>query len=183
MPSSASSLNFNPDSFKMPLTSTSVYMPPQMSTLMHPHQDSFIKEKRRMNFECEICGKRLPSRREYIGHMNGRHLGQKPFSCELCGRQFAYITSLPMHRKTCPAAQLAKLNSTAPPPKISSRSSIRTQASLDASSSYQVNNNESALVDNSTFINSDMSGSLTFSINLPSSSSSTGNELDLNTSM
>lgn len=72
------------------------------------HQGLAVKERRKMNFECEICMKRLPSRREYIGHMNGRHLGKKPFACELCGRQFAYITSLPMHRKTCPAIHRAK---------------------------------------------------------------------------
>ncbi|XP_005089551.1 zinc finger and BTB domain-containing protein 43 isoform X1 [Aplysia californica] len=83
-----------------------------------PRHPDFLKEhwgkKKQKNFECEICGKRLPSTREYIGHMNGRHLRQKPFSCELCGRQFAYITSLPMHRKTCPGAAARNIQSTHP---------------------------------------------------------------------
>lgn len=71
----------------------------------HSNYPIIGKSKNKYNFVCEICHKRLPSRREYAGHMNGKHLGKKPFACEFCGRRFAYVTSLPMHRKTCPGTR------------------------------------------------------------------------------
>lgn len=137
----ASSLNFSQNSVPMTQQAASLFMIPG-SVHMQAQPNSLSKEKRRMNFECEICGKRLPSRREYVGHMNGRHLGQKPFSCDQCGRQFAYITSLPMHRKTCPATHLAKLNSTSLSASFSNTPQTRPSAAAEATFQFEINTND-----------------------------------------
>uniref|UniRef100_A0A0B6ZL64 C2H2-type domain-containing protein n=1 Tax=Arion vulgaris TaxID=1028688 RepID=A0A0B6ZL64_9EUPU len=53
------------------------------------------------NIECEVCGKRFPSRRSLQGHMNSFHLHQKPYICQKCNRSFAYQTSLYFHERLC----------------------------------------------------------------------------------
>ncbi|BFY98967.1 hypothetical protein BsWGS_02007 [Bradybaena similaris] len=150
----ASSLNFSQNSVPMTQQAASLFMIPG-SVHMQAQPNSLSKEKRRMNFECEICGKRLPSRREYVGHMNGRHLGQKPFSCDQCGRQFAYITSLPMHRKTCPATHLAKLNSTSLSASFSNTPLTRPSAAAEATFQFEINTNDDSDLSRPAFATSE----------------------------
>ncbi|XP_076469026.1 uncharacterized protein LOC143299566 isoform X7 [Babylonia areolata] len=54
------------------------------------------------NFRCKVCGKGFMMRGHYVGHMN-MHNNVKTFQCPspLCGRRFAYKSSLNAHLKCC----------------------------------------------------------------------------------
>lgn len=57
------------------------------------------------NLYCKICQKKFVTTRDYVGHMNARHLHRKPFKCDFCGKGFAYRRSIAFHQrnKSCPA--------------------------------------------------------------------------------
>lgn len=52
------------------------------------------------SLQCHFCYKCFTSTRDCVGHMNSRHLGQKPYSCDLCGKAFSHQTSLNYHKRT-----------------------------------------------------------------------------------
>ncbi|XP_055895389.1 uncharacterized protein LOC106064207 isoform X7 [Biomphalaria glabrata] len=51
-------------------------------------------------FSCHLCGKHFRVKHQYIGHLN-THMNRKPFNCEFCDKAFAYATNLSRHRRTC----------------------------------------------------------------------------------
>lgn len=54
----------------------------------------------RYKFQCEICLKRLRSSWELRDHKNSVHFKVLAFSCDTCGKKFAYKRSLKRHAAT-----------------------------------------------------------------------------------
>lgn len=56
---------------------------------------------REKKYVCKYCSKGFVLKRDCLGHINSRHLGLKPYSCEHCGRTFSHNCSLLHHKQIC----------------------------------------------------------------------------------
>jgi len=59
-----------------------------------------IHREHQPKFVCGLCGKPFHCKINYKGHMN-MHSGAKPYTCNKCGKAFAYQQSKHAHQKLC----------------------------------------------------------------------------------
>nr|CAD7264694.1 unnamed protein product [Timema shepardi] len=57
------------------------------------------KEKVVINFPCQVCDKQFTTKHKLAAHMRN-HTGERPFTCETCGREYKTAAGLGFHTKT-----------------------------------------------------------------------------------
>ena len=71
--------------------------PEDNNTFSDENKISFPKSETEDNWECEICGKSLPSPQKLKAHIYAVHEGNKDFKCDTCGETFPYSSTLESH--------------------------------------------------------------------------------------
>nr|CAD7443060.1 unnamed protein product [Timema bartmani] len=57
------------------------------------------KEKVVISFPCQVCDKQFTTKHKLAAHMRN-HTGERPFTCETCGREYKTAAGLGFHTKT-----------------------------------------------------------------------------------
>ena len=57
-----------------------------------------LKHLKNKIFECEVCGKQLSSNQNLKEH-ECKHYGQMPYQCSICFDQFRYCSQFSIHRR------------------------------------------------------------------------------------
>lgn len=65
-----------------------------------PPEENVDQESPGKITECDLCQKQFPSRQSYEVHAKVVHQGEKPYTCNVCNKTFAYHTSLKGHMIT-----------------------------------------------------------------------------------
>jgi hypothetical protein len=60
-----------------------------------------LKADKDGKFECPICHKKFSRRWYVLGSHRPMHLGEKPFNCAVCSKEFNYRSNCRAHEKIC----------------------------------------------------------------------------------
>lgn len=73
------------------------------------------------NFTCDICHESFRHKYLLQRHMDGEHLGKKPFQCSECGKRYSRKDNAGQHiKRRCPKATVVKVVNDEPPATCSS---------------------------------------------------------------